>query len=537
MTAVTPEVQQLLVGVRRRLRISWSVATFYWLAPAVALVALLLVLVGRIRPWWWPEPAAVAAVAPAVAGIAAAAVLQRISLRRAALAADRSLRTHDAFSTALELEAKGVAGPFAQRVAVRAGELASRSTSREAIRFPRPGRRVGAGAAIGGVALLLALLANPQDAIRRTRATEQRAIEALADELETERAALAERATTDGERAVLDELTATATELRAAEDLTQAEEILRRASSDLSAQVPADLLAAKAASKGLAHNLEARPLGGGGGSVASQLAEAAAGLDQLSPEEREALAERLAELAESQRVGDPTLAKELAAAASAVSSGDTGKAAASLQSAANAAAATQARVANGETARAAANAATASANRANQARAQGQGKGQGAGQGAGQGQGQGQGAGQGEGQGQGQGQGSGGGSPSGVVSGQGSGTGGRSQGGQGRPGGQAEAGPASAEKPQLGDLNLPPEATDGETMNAGGTPTGDPGEVVGKGDGPTQGGTVTVAVSDVLPSYRDQALDAIDRTAVSPADRQLVTDYFDQLADPNQTGS
>jgi hypothetical protein len=34
----------------------------------------------------------------------------------------------------------------------------------------------------------------------------------------------------------------------------------------------------------------------------------------------------------------------------------------------------------------------------------------------------------------------------------------------------------------------------------------------------------------VLPKYRDQALDALERTDVPPGDRKLVTDYFDKLA-------
>ena len=81
---------------------------------------------------------------------------------------------------------------------------------------------------------------------------------------------------------------------------------------------------------------------------------------------------------------------------------------------------------------------------------------------------------------------------------------------------------------------MPPASNDGEILNAGGSANGKPGEVVGKGDGATQGGTVTVAVADVLGSYRAQALDALDRSVVSPADRNLVTAYFDRLAQPDQ---
>lgn len=48
--------------MRRRLRLVWAWATAAWVAPAVAGVALAAVVVGWLRPWAWPEPAAVAVV-------------------------------------------------------------------------------------------------------------------------------------------------------------------------------------------------------------------------------------------------------------------------------------------------------------------------------------------------------------------------------------------------------------------------------------------------------------------------------------------
>ncbi len=65
----------LLAGVRRRLRLAWGVATAQWIAPAVAGLALALVLAGRMRPWAWPEPVAVGLAVVAVAALVVAALV------------------------------------------------------------------------------------------------------------------------------------------------------------------------------------------------------------------------------------------------------------------------------------------------------------------------------------------------------------------------------------------------------------------------------------------------------------------------------
>jgi hypothetical protein len=548
MNATAPEVQHLLVAVRRRLRLGWVLATTYWAAPAVAALALALVVIGRFRPWAWPERAALGVAAAAVLAVVVAALVQRISLRRAALAADRGLNTRDAFSTVLETDI--AAEPFGPRIAARAGELARVHRGREAVALRRPGRRLALALAIGGGAIGLALVTNPQDRIRSDQAAERKAVAALADQLAAEKAKLAALAKTDAERAALDELNAAIAELRTTDTLAKAEDILRQTAADLSSKVPNDLLTAKAAAKGLTRNLESRPLAAGA-TTADQLTNAAAGLENATPEERKQLAERLAALAESQRVGDPTTAKQLAAAASALQAGDVGTAATSLQGAAASATAAQNRVAAGEASKAASATAASTAAKAAAQRAanaagkangnkpgsgKGSGSGKGQGSGSGSGSGKGQGTGQGSGQGQGQGQGGGGGNPSGVVGGQGAGGGTQGgKGGAGRPGGKLETGPNNDETPKLGDITLPPTGADGETINAGGAPTGEPGEVIGKGDGATQAGSVSVPVANVLPKYRDQALDALDRSAVPPADRKLVTDYFDRLAGNTNT--
>ena len=51
-------LRPLLLSVRRRLRVAWAVATAQLLAPVVAAIALLLVLLGRLTDLPWAEPAA-----------------------------------------------------------------------------------------------------------------------------------------------------------------------------------------------------------------------------------------------------------------------------------------------------------------------------------------------------------------------------------------------------------------------------------------------------------------------------------------------
>ncbi len=94
----------LLAAVRRRLRLAWAVATAELVAPLVAGVALVLVIVGRFRPWSWPEPAALGVAGASVALLVLAVLALRVPLTVAARAADRGLSTGDAFFTALELD-------------------------------------------------------------------------------------------------------------------------------------------------------------------------------------------------------------------------------------------------------------------------------------------------------------------------------------------------------------------------------------------------------------------------------------------------
>ena len=170
-------MNELLTAVRRRLRLAWGLATAELVAPVVAGIALVLVVVGRLRPWSWPEPAALALAVGGAAALALAVVALRIPPMVAARAADRGLATGDAFFTALELEHRGrVDGPFPERVRARAGRLAVSSRPADAVPVRMHGRRLGVVVVLGLAAVGLAVPANSQDGVRRRQAAERQAI-------------------------------------------------------------------------------------------------------------------------------------------------------------------------------------------------------------------------------------------------------------------------------------------------------------------------------------------------------------------------
>ena len=108
-----------------------------------------------------------------------------------------------------------------------------------------------------------------------------------------------------------------ARELASAPDLPRGQEALDAAARELAGQLSPNLLAQKAAVRGLDRSLASSPLPGAaaGGDAAEQLRSAAAGLAQLSPEQRQALAERLAAMAATQAAGNTDAASALSAAA------------------------------------------------------------------------------------------------------------------------------------------------------------------------------------------------------------------------------
>ena len=54
------DLASLLAAVARRLKLAWGVATGQLLLPFVAATAVLLVGLGFVKPWGWPERSALA---------------------------------------------------------------------------------------------------------------------------------------------------------------------------------------------------------------------------------------------------------------------------------------------------------------------------------------------------------------------------------------------------------------------------------------------------------------------------------------------
>jgi hypothetical protein len=531
-------VKELLAGVRRRLRLAWAVATAELLGPVVAAVALVLVLVGRARPWTWPEPGALAVGAVSAAGLLVTTVLLRVPETVAARAADRGLATGDAFFTALELDARSNDGPFAERVRARARDLAAGHRPADAVPVRPSGGRWLVVAVLATAAVALALTSNAQDGVRRRRDAERRVLAGEAAKLRE--AAADVRGTAQppaAQELVARQLEELARQLLQAPDVAAGGQALDAAARDLSSRLTSGLLAEKAAVRGLDRSLAAAPLPGSAqGDAAAQLKAEAAAVAGLSAEARAALADRLAALAATQTAGDPQGSAALAAAAAALRAGDTAGAASALAAAAAAQTAAASDVGDQEAALAGlAAVAAAQDGLAAGGSAQGQGSnGQGS-QGSQGSQGQGQGSngqgsnGQGQGQGQGSGQqGQGAGSPSGQVGGtnaqQGSGTG-----GAGTPNGTGHNPSVGLQTATV--FEPPPAGSDGQQLNAAGPQGQGPSQAAGKADGPTQRNSAQVPLADVLPRYAAEATRALNQLNIPPSQRALVQSYFSSLAD------
>ncbi|MDQ6724658.1 MAG: hypothetical protein M3066_00555, partial [Actinomycetota bacterium] len=226
---------QLLAGVQRRLRLAWAVATAELVGPAVAGLALLMVLVGRVRPWAWPEPGALALAGAAVAGLGVAVLALRVPDAVAARAADRGLVTGDAFFTALEIDARGADGPFADRVRARAGRLAAAHRPADAVPVRLHRRPLGAVVLLAAAATVLALTSNAQDGVRRRHDAEHVALAGEAAKLRTAAGDLRGTSPTPpGQDAIARRLEELARQLAQAPDLAAGRQALDAAARDLS---------------------------------------------------------------------------------------------------------------------------------------------------------------------------------------------------------------------------------------------------------------------------------------------------------------
>jgi hypothetical protein len=188
-------MDRFLRRMRRRLRVVWAWATTAYVAPVVALAALIVVLLGWVWPWFWPEPVAGLMVPAALVIIAGWALLQRLPLPAVARAADRGLGTADSFETALQFER--LEGEFGERIRARADHLAAGAEPAEAAPLRPEGRRWLLALPALLVAAALAIVPNPQDDERAARAEAEALIEATADDLDERADELEEDPTTE----------------------------------------------------------------------------------------------------------------------------------------------------------------------------------------------------------------------------------------------------------------------------------------------------------------------------------------------------
>lgn len=541
----------LLVGVRRRLRLAWAVATLVRLGPGLAMAALGLVFAGRLFPLPWTDAAALTLVALTLAAVVLQAALLTVPLLVAARAGDRGLSTGDVFATAVEIAAGRLpAGPLTARVENRAEALATGRNPKEAVRLVAPPRRLTASGVALALALALALVPSAQDDARRRRAAEAGIAATEAGEVRQ----AAERVRQAGgipADLVAKRLERLARELERTGTLEGAKRAVDRTARQLGRELIPNFLAEKAALRGLERSLESRPLAGSGGSsVDQQLRELLGSLNRLSAEELAQLAERLAALAAAQSAGNPRLAQALGEAAAALRGGDPGEAAGALSTAASAAMSASEAVAEGEGAAEAIGELAATRERlaggsggqggsrsdTERANAAGQGAGaqgdrnpdgdQGANPGAGGGGRTGR-------QGEGQGQGQGGSRQGGNQGASGAGQGTNAAGGQGGTGRQSRVG-GSGENASVGLARAtvydPIAEGQGDQVGLGGIAGTGPDRVVGRGQGPTRGGAVRVPLERALPRYRAEATRALQALDIPPSMRALVRAYFESLA-------
>lgn len=286
-----PEVERFLSSVTRRLRRAWAAHLAGVVAPVAAVLGLALVILGRLRPWSWPEPAAVAVVLAAIAVWVLGTFVRRIAPWQAARAADRSLATGDALEASLDLD--GQPGPLVAAVHQRASTIAAGHPIADAVPIVWPRRPLLVALAVSVVAGALAVIANPQDDVRARRAAEQAALSEEAALLEEAADALEEAGDVPAADELAEALRALAEELEAAPDLEAGLDAIDDAAADLAERLDPGFLSQKAAALGLERGLGGEPLPGAeaGQSASEQLAAAADALDELTPEERAALAD------------------------------------------------------------------------------------------------------------------------------------------------------------------------------------------------------------------------------------------------------
>lgn len=516
---MTDPIRGFYRRIRLRLRLAWLAETAQTYAPQIAFIVLALFVFDWLTGWFAAPRYSIIVVMSYAVTLIIGSLLLRIGEWDAARSAERGLGLPASLTTALEFNNE--ANEIHLRIQTRAREIAAGASPAQAI--PIPMRRdklrlLAYGAVLTiGFAILPALGGTPALSSDTASAlgAEAQEVEKLAEAVRQADVATSEE--------IAEELEALAQRLREARSLEEGIDALDSTDKRLSARADPTFLAQKAAVQGLARDLVLRPLIDGAPlDAVSQLEELAAGLDDMSQPELRALQDRLADLAESQASGNPALASDLADASRALSDADLTAAGDALKRAASGQTSGMAEARDQQ----ALNEVRRSLD-AIEGRLAGSGSGGENGLGPGQGQGQGQGRDQGQGQGQ-NGQGSGG--PSGVISGVRPGDGNASgQGGQGTVGAGTPGETGGA--PQSSDIYDPVDRgnlSDLLQVNIeGGSADGD---LVGRGEAPTERGQSIVPYARVLPEYLNEAADALGALRLPPSMKGIVQSYFDQLA-------
>jgi len=99
-----PAIATFLSGITRRIRVAFAIAATGRGLPIVGATALALVMAARLVSWSWFQPSAVVVVVGGAVVLGWAVVRVNVTPAMAARAADRSLGTNDALSTALQFE-------------------------------------------------------------------------------------------------------------------------------------------------------------------------------------------------------------------------------------------------------------------------------------------------------------------------------------------------------------------------------------------------------------------------------------------------
>jgi hypothetical protein len=431
------------------------------------------------------------------------------------------------------------------------------------------GRLLAIAAACLVVALLLALLPNPMDAVLAERAAITAAAEEQAEALEELAEELAADETLDPEdreellralREAIDALRSNPGDLeQALADMAELKDALR-------SQLDPQSAARQAALEGLGADL-AEAAGSPDRDplleeMARLLQELAARAGEMSAEERTGLAEALEEMAARVGASDPELATALGQMAQDVRRGadpsTSAQAAAQALSQAASQAANQRAMGRALNHTQAASSRLASAGQRAVAQA-GSGDSQDGGTGEGEGQGPGQPAGEGDSEGSGSGQGQGSSESEGEGSGEGEGQGegqGQGQGGQGQTPGQGTGGSGGGTTARTGPPDTRPGRAGRPTdPNKGyelgeldsvyapwqqgqpGSPDFLPGRESGQGEetvreeGPQAGssGPALVPYSEVYASYNTAAAEALEREYVPAGLKDYVREYFTRL--------